>query len=90
VGSFDFSLDDIEHGILRGSPEGDARSFSEEDRRKFLAADKVRLSHCRFLARKIWWCARIIFKIVYREDLPLEHCIKGDGTGMTLSMIVFT
>lgn len=29
VGQFDLSLDDIEHGILRRSPKGDARGFDE-------------------------------------------------------------
>ena len=43
VSSFDFSLDDIEHGILRESPAGDPRSFSDDDPRKFLAVEKVSL-----------------------------------------------
>ena len=41
VGPWAFSLDDIEHGILRGSPEGDARGFSISDPRKKMAVEKV-------------------------------------------------
>jgi hypothetical protein len=33
IGGVEFSLDDIEHGVLRGSPEGDARSFKKGDPR---------------------------------------------------------
>jgi glutaredoxin len=39
VGPFDLSLDDIEHGILRGSPPGDPRSFPEDDPRRSLAIE---------------------------------------------------
>jgi hypothetical protein len=41
LGGFDFSLDDIEHGVLRGSPQGDSRSFQDGDPRQFLAVAKV-------------------------------------------------
>mmetsp|Transcript_24421 Transcript_24421/g.66052 ORF Transcript_24421/g.66052 Transcript_24421/m.66052 type:complete len:245 (-) Transcript_24421:277-1011(-) len=37
VGSITLTLDDIEHGVLRGSPEGDARSFPINDPRRKLA-----------------------------------------------------
>lgn len=41
VGGFDFSLDDLEHGVLRGSPAGDPRAFADGDPRQFLAVAKV-------------------------------------------------
>lgn len=37
VGPIVLSLDDIEHGILRGSPPGDSRSFADFDPRRTLA-----------------------------------------------------
>lgn len=37
VAGFDLSLDDLEHGILRGSPPFDRRAFPEDDPRQELA-----------------------------------------------------
>lgn len=37
IGPFNFSLDDITHGILRGSPDGEPRGFGLQDPRRALA-----------------------------------------------------
>lgn len=41
VAGFRLSLDDIEHGIVRGSPPGDARSFAPDDPRAPLAVPRA-------------------------------------------------
>lgn len=41
IGGFELSLDDIEHGILRSSPEGDKRSFPDDDSRRAYVVEKA-------------------------------------------------
>merc|ERR1719163_1437312 len=41
IGGLALSLDDIEHGILRGSPRGDARAFGADERERDAAAKRA-------------------------------------------------